>query len=52
MLFLQEFWYLHMFFPISTKDFSPGGGDGWGIFFLPTGQALVFESQLIASMSF
>ena len=24
-----------------AQDLSPGAGDGWGIFFLPTGQALV-----------
>jgi len=27
----------------TPPDFSPGGGDGWGIFFLPTGQALVLD---------
>lgn len=27
----------------APPDFSPGAGDGWGIFFLPTGQALVLD---------
>eukprot|EP00435_Cladocopium_sp_Y103_P050206 s72_g15.t1 len=27
----------------NPPDFSPGAGDGWGIFFLPTGQALVLD---------
>eukprot|EP00439_Symbiodinium_sp_Y106_P029796 s3022_g3.t1 len=27
----------------SRKDWPSGGGDGWGIFFLPTGQALVLD---------
>ena len=31
---------------VTSQDFSPGAGDGWGIFFLPTGQALVSTSQL------